>query len=267
MQKIFLTGASSGIGAAFAVHYAKTGAILGLAARRETELKTLAESLKKAGAKEVHIYPLDVTDVKALKAAADDFMRREGAPNIVITCAGVSSGTLTECAEDLPALKRIFEINVFGMAATFSPFIGAMKEAAKRGESVRLAGIASVAGIRGLPGSEAYSASKAATITYLESLRVEMRPYGIKVVTLVPGYIKTPMTAVNQYKMPFLTEASVAAARFSQAIKDGDSYKVVPWQMGLVAKAMRLLPNFLFDALFANAPHKKKVLKLPENHL
>ncbi|MEI7430115.1 MAG: SDR family oxidoreductase, partial [Betaproteobacteria bacterium] len=170
------------------------------------------------------------------------------------------SGTLTECAEDLDAFKRIFEINLFGMVATFSPFIATMKQAATSGEPGRLVGIASVAGIRGLPGAEAYSASKSAIITYLESLRLEMRSSGLKVVTIAPGYIETPMTAINPYRMPFLLPVDEAARRFARAIDRGVSYTVIPWQMGIVAKLLRLLPNALYDRLLANAPRKPKVL-------
>ena len=264
--KVFITGASSGIGRALANHYARQGAVLGLAARRGDELKALAEmltglsGLPGEGAAAVLCYPLDVTDADALRAAAQDFIAHHGAPDIVIANAGVSSGTLTECAEDLKVIKRIFEINVYGMAATFSPFIASMREAALLGSSGRLVGIASVAGIRGLPGAEAYSASKAAAITYLESLRLELRSSGIKVVTIAPGYIETPMTAVNSYRMPFLLPAAEAARRFARAIDRGASYTVIPWQMGVVAKVLRLLPNAVYDRLFANAPRKPKVL-------
>ena len=124
----------------------------------------------------------------------------------------------------------------------------------------RLVGIASVAGIRGLPGAEAYSASKAAVIAYLESLRLEMRPYGIKVVTIAPGYIETPMTAVNGYIMPFLLPVDKAAKRFAGAIERGRSYTVIPWQMGVLAKVLRVLPNWLYDRLFSNAPRKARGL-------
>lgn len=255
-QRVFITGASSGIGSALASYYAQHGAILGLAARRREQLGSLAEVLAGQGAQQVHCYPLDVTDPAALRAAAEDFIGRSGVPDIVIANAGVSSGTLTECAEDLDVIRRIFEVNLHGMAATFSPFIAAMKHAGRG----RLVGIASVAGIRGLPGAEAYSASKSAAITYLESLRLEMRAYGIKVVTIAPGYIETPMTAINPYRMPFLLPVDEAARRFARAIARGSSYSVIPWQMGIVAKVLRLLPNWLYDRLFANAPRKPKVL-------
>ena len=150
------------------------------------------------------------------------------------------------------------DTNVYGMAATFAPFIAAMQ--ASRGPGRRLVGIASVAGIRGLPGAEAYSAPKAAAIAYLESLRLEMRASGIKVVTIAPGYIATPMTDINPYPMPFLLPPEEAARRFARVIARGSSYAVVPWQMGVVAKALRLLPNWLYDRLFAAAPRKPRGL-------
>jgi len=252
--KVFITGASSGIGEALAVYYAGTGARLGLAARRAEALATLNGRLGGEHA----CYPLDVSDAAALHAAAADFIARFGAPDIVIANAGVSAGTLTECEEDLVAFRRIMDTNVFGMAATFAPFIPAMKAA---GGDKRLVGIASVAGIRGLPGAEAYSASKAAAIAYLESLRLEMRPYGIKVVTIAPGYIESPMTAVNPYKMPFLLPVTVAAERFARVIERGTSYAVIPWPMGVVAKLLRLLPNWLYDRLFVGAPRKPRGLR------
>ena len=251
--KVFITGASSGIGEALAVYYAAQGATLGLAARRADVLDALNQRLGGGHA----CYPLDVVDAPALHGAALDFVARFGAPDIVIASAGVSAGTLTEYEEDLAVFRRVMDINVFGMAATFAPFIPALKAA---GGAPRLVGIASVAGIRGLPGAEAYSASKAAAIAYLESLRLEMRPYGIRVVTIAPGYIETPMTAVNPYTMPFLLPADQAAQRFARVIERGSSYAVIPWQMGVVAKLLRLLPNWLYDRLFTSAPRKPRGL-------
>jgi NAD(P)-dependent dehydrogenase (short-subunit alcohol dehydrogenase family) len=256
--RVFLTGASSGIGAALARHYAGQGACLGLVARREAELVALAEVLRGLGG-EVAIYPLDVTDAAALAAAGEAFIARFGAPDVVIANAGISAGTLTECAEDLEVFRRIMAVNVHGMAASFAPFIAAMRADDGGVGRKRLVGIASVAGIRGLPGAEAYSASKAAAITYLESLRLEMRPHGIRVVTIAPGYIDTPMTRINPYPMPFLLPADVAARRFAAAIERGTSYAVIPWQMGVVAKLLRLLPNWLYDRLFVGAPRKPRL--------
>jgi NAD(P)-dependent dehydrogenase (short-subunit alcohol dehydrogenase family) len=255
--RVFITGASSGIGEALAVYYAAQGAILGLAGRRADVLAALNERLGGDHA----CYALDVVDASALQAAAGDFIRRFGVPDIVIASAGVSSGTLSECAEDLAVFRRVMDINVYGMAATFSAFIPAMLSAdEKTRRQQRLVGFASVAGIRGLPGAEAYSASKAAAIAYLESLRLEMRPHGIRVVTIAPGYIATPMTDINQYYMPFLMPVAQAARRFAAAIGRGCSYVVIPWQMGLVAKLLRLLPNWLYDRLLIAAPRKSRGL-------
>ncbi len=254
--RVFITGASSGIGSALARHYARQGAALGLVARRTDRLAELAAELNIAGAASVFTYPLDVTDADALQAAGDDFMMHAGSPDVVIANAGVSSGTLTEHREDLAAIRRILDINVYGLATTFAPFIPAMRQ---RGTG-RLVGIASVAGIRGLPGAEAYSASKAAAIAYLESLRVELRSSGVRVVTIAPGYIDTPMTEHNPYPMPFKLPVDEAARRFASAIERGSSYTVIPWQMGIVAKVLRLLPNWLYDRLFAKAPHKPRAL-------
>ena len=256
-MRVFLTGASSGIGEALARHYAAQGATLGLAARRQRRLFELVAELPGAPDKYA-AYALDVTDAAALQTAAADYVTRFGCPDIVIANAGVSVGTLTEEAEDIDAFRRVMDVNVVGMMQTFQPFIAAMKA---RG-SGRLVGIASVAGIRGIPGAGAYSASKAAAITYLESLRVELRASGVKVITIAPGYIATPMTAQNPYSMPFIMSADNAAARFAQAIARNRSYSVIPWQMGIVAKLMRLLPNPLFDALFSRAGRKPRGLDL-----
>jgi short-subunit dehydrogenase len=252
---IFITGASSGIGRALARHYARRGATIGLAARRGDELAALAGELAAAGASGALSYPLDVTDADALQAAGDDFTARAGVPDVVVANAGVSQGTLTEYREDLAVIRRVLDINVYGMAATFAPFIAPMR---RRGRG-RLAGIASVAGIRGLPGSEAYSASKAAAIAYLESLRVELFGSGVRVVTIAPGFIATPMTAHNPYPMPFMLSAEEAARRFARAIERGASYAVIPWPMGIAAKGLRLLPNWLYDRLLAQVPRKPRI--------
>lgn len=264
VKRIFITGASSGLGQALARHYAQQGAVLGLAARRREELERLLAELPPDSASPSHrLYALDVTDHAALTDAAADFLAHAGGIDIVIANAGVSRGTLTEFAEDIPVIERIMAVNVVAMAATFSPFIATMKAQARQGRDCRLVGIASVAGIRGLPGSEAYSASKAAVISYCEALRVELRSAGIKVVTIAPGYVDTPMTRVNTYPMPFLISASQFAERAAQVIGKGNSYAVIPWQMGMVAKLLRLLPNAVYDWAFAKAPHKPRNLPDP----
>jgi hypothetical protein len=144
------------------------------------------------------------------------------------------------------------------MAATFQPFIAPMRE--RRCGS--LVGIASVAGFRGLPGAAAYSASKSAVITYLESLRTELHGSGLSVTTICPGYVRTPMTDINPYRMPFIIGADDAARRFSRAIASKRRFVVIPWQMGVVGCVLRLLPGWLFEWLFARAPRKPRHLPL-----
>jgi len=252
--KVFITGASSGLGAALARHYAGRAAVLGLAARRGEVLEKLAAELPVS----CFLYPLDVSDASALALAGADFIARAGVPDIVIANAGISFGTLTEEVADLPAIALVMGVNVLGMAHTLHPFVTAMKQVGRG----RLVGICSVAGIRGMPGAGAYCASKAATIAYLESLRVELRGSGVSVATIVPGYIATPMTAGNRYPMPFMLSAAEAARRIVRHIEGGTSYAVVPWQMAIVAKILRLLPNGLFDRLFARAGRKSRRLPL-----
>ncbi|MGB2831976.1 MAG: SDR family oxidoreductase [Methylotenera sp.] len=257
-MKVFITGASSGIGEALAHAYAKrcsgSPVIIGLAARRVDMLQKLAQNLQEKHQIQPVIYPLDVRDKTALATAAQDFIKRFGAPDIVIASAGVSRGTLTEHQEDIKAVQVMMEINLMGMVHTFQPFIAAMKHAGQG----QLVGIASVAGIRGLPGAGAYSASKAATISYLESLRVEMSQDNIAVTTIVPGYIRTPMTAVNTFNMPFLMDADVFANKFLNAVARKSRFCIIPWQMGIVVGLMRLIPSFLWDYLVKNAPHKSR---------
>jgi len=195
-----------------------------------------------------------VRDAAALKAAANAFIARFGTPDIVIANAGVSRGTSIEHAEDLQTFRDVLETNVLGLVNTFQPFVAPMR-AARRGA---LVGIASIAGFRGIPGSGAYSASKAAAIAYLESLRVELRASGIAVVTVCPGYIATPMTAGNPYPMPFLMRADAAARSIARAIARRKRFHVVPWPMALAGRVFRALPRPIYDRVFANAPRKQR---------
>ena len=184
-------------------------------------------------------YAGDVRDATALAGAATDFIARFGPPDIVIANAGISRGVLTGQAEDLPVFRAVFDTNVVGLVHTFAPFLAAMNGAG----TGALVGIASVAGFRGLPGSGAYSASKAAAISYLESLRVEQRGTGVAVLTVCPGYVATPMTGRNPYRMPFLLDADEAARRIVRAIDRRRRFYVVPWQMAIVGRLLRLLPR------------------------
>ena len=248
---VFLTGATSGLGEALARHYASHGATLGLFARREAELVRVSTNFESS---RVATYAGDVRDADALARAGADFIARFGVPDIVIGNAGVSRGTLTQLAEDVAAFRAVFETNVLGLVHTFQPFLQPMLDA-KRGA---LVGIASVAGFRGIPGSGAYSGSKAAAIAYLESLRVELRGSGVAVVTVCPGYIATPMTAKNPYRMPFLLAPDKAARLVARAIERRRRFYVLPWPMAVVGRVLRLLPRWIFDRAFANAKRKPR---------
>jgi short-subunit dehydrogenase len=175
-------------------------------------------------------------------------------PDVVLACAGISVGMDTAERADLDVLRDTFATNNVGLAATFHPFLRPMRE---RGSGT-LVGIASVNAIRGLPGHGATCASKAAVVAYLESLRGETRGSGVTVVTLLPGYIATPLTAHNPYPMPFLMPAQRFAEQAFRSIQAGSSYRVIPWQMAVVAKLLRLLPNPLFDKLFAGRGRKPR---------
>jgi len=250
-MRVFLTGASSGLGEALARFYAAQGASLGLFARRESELARLASSLAPAS---VATYVGDVREPDDLARAATDFIARIGLPDVVIANAGISRGALTEAPEDLPMFRTIFETNVLGMVHTFAPFVVPMRKA----RAGVLVGIASVAGFRGLPGSGAYCGSKSAVITYLESLRVELRGSGVSVVTVCPGFIATPMTNRNPYRMPFLTSPEKAAQLVARAAARRSRFYVLPWRMGVLAKILRCAPRPLYDAVVAGRARKPR---------
>ena len=250
---VLITGASSGLGQAMALHFVRQGYRLALLARRTD---TIQAWLSAAGisADSYQIYSADVADSAGLAAAAQDCLTRQGVPDVVIANAGISIGVDSSRPEDLEVMARILSTNVVGVAATFGPFINAM---VARGSGT-LVGIGSVAGIRGLPGHGGYCASKAAVISYCESLRGELRGSGVKVVTICPGYIATPLTQNNSYSMPFLMQADVFAEKAFKTIEAQASYRVIPWQMGVVAKLLRVLPNWLFDKAFAGRPRKPR---------
>jgi short-subunit dehydrogenase len=252
--RVFITGASSGIGESLARHYASADSRIGLAARRQELLENLSATLPG----QTSIHPLDVGDPIAVQSAANEFIGRFGVPDLVIANAGISVGTSGEDIADAAKLARVLQVNVVGMAATLAAFAPAMR----RNGSGTLVGISSVAGFRGLPGSGAYSASKAAATTWLESLRVELAASGVAVVTICPGFIDTPMTQVNKYPMPFLMSSEEAAKRFARAIAAKRRLAVIPWQMDLVGSFLRVLPAWAYDAFMSRAPRKPRDLPL-----
>src|SRR5512139_406927 len=195
---VFITGASSGIGQALAACYAQRGYRLALVARRVGEIEAWARA-QGLPAGRWRAYGADVSDLDQIEAAGLRCLQEQGLPDVVVANAGISVGMDTAEREDLDVMRDTLAVNLLGVAATFHPFLGPMRER-RRGT---LVGIASVAAIRGLPGHGAYCASKAGVVAYCESLRTECRASGVRVVTLLPGYVATPLTARNRYAMPF----------------------------------------------------------------
>ena len=254
---VFITGASSGIGQSLAWRYYQEGYSLALVARRAVEIQTWATK-RGLDASRFAIYNADVADSDSIVTAAQLCMQQQGLPDVVIANAGISVGMDTADRADLDVMARTFATNNVGLAATFHVFIEGM---VRRG-SGRLVGVGSVAGIRGLPGHGAYCASKAAVIAYCESLRGELRDSGVQVVTICPGYIDTPLTRQNRYSMPFLMQVDDFSNRAFAAIASGASYRVIPWQMGWVAKVLRILPNALYDKLLSGRPRKRRATEV-----
>ena len=250
---VFITGASSGIGQALALRYYAAGYRLALAARRTAEVNAWAGANGISPGR-CQVYSADVSDIDSIVAAGQACIAAQGLPDVVIANAGISIGMDTTVREDLTIMAQTLATNITGVAATFHPFVGGMTI---RGTG-ELVGIGSVAGIRGLPGHGAYCASKAGVISYCESLRGELKSSGVKVVTICPGYIDTPLTRQNRYSMPFLMTAKDFADRAFGAVQAGHSYRVIPWQMGGIAKLLRLLPNAIFDWALSGRARKRR---------
>lgn len=250
---VFITGASSGIGQALAQRYAQAGWCLALVARRGALMREWATA-QSWPAHQWAVYEADVRHEAEVAEAARACLQAQGLPEVVIANAGISVGVDLSLAEDLAVLRDLLDTNVIGLAATFQPFIEGMRTR-RRGT---LVGIASVASVRGLPGHAGYCAAKGAVVQLCETLRGELRPHGVRVVTLAPGYIDTPLTRENDYPMPFLMTPEAFAERAFRSISAGERWRVIPWQMGVVATVLRWLPRGWFDALVGSQRHRKK---------
>ena len=250
-HNVVLTGACGGLGQALATALLDAGARVALVGMDRARLDALAAQAPERSA----VYTPDVADAAALQAMAQDWMARHGLPDLVIANAGVAGGFDTAQASDLAVLRRMLEINLIGVAATFSPFLAPMKAGGRAGA---LVGVASVAGWRGLPGNGAYCASKAGLIAYLQSLRAELRASALTVHTVSPGYLRTALTAGNRFAMPGLLEPDHAARLLLAGVAAGREHIVLPRRTGWLARALGLLPARLHDHILLSQPRKPR---------
>lgn len=240
--RIIITGSSDGIGKTLARAFARRGAKLGLIARRKELLEELAKELKQLGSPQVEWAAVDVTDSAAQRAALEKIDATLGGATHFIANAGVSGRSHPE-KDSYAEAKKCLDVNV-NAAIDGIEFMKAKMVA--RGTGF-LIGVSSVAGTRGLPDSGVYSASKAALTVYLESLRVDVRPYGVKVLTIAPGFISTALTAQNKGKLPFIISAEKAGEIFARAVLREKRFIVAPWQFSFLIVLMRWMPDCLYD--------------------
>ena len=238
-QRFWLVGASSGIGAALAEELVGRGARVAISARRAEDLERVA-----APYSGMVVAPLDATDRDAVYRVAAEVSDTLGDIDVVVWCAGYWQ-QFDAARWDADAFQRHVEVNLLGLnnvlAATAPRMVGQ-----RRGH---LVGIASVAGYRGLAGAEAYGATKAAQINLMEALRAALRPHGIRVTTVCPGFVRTPMTDANDFPMPFIVEAEEAASAIVDGIEARRTEIVFPLAMAAVMKTARVLPVRLWSAV------------------
>lgn len=246
---VLITGASSGLGAALALAYAQNGALLSLGGRDASRLEGVADLARAKGAR-VRTTLIDVTNAWDM----EDWIVRadlETPLDLVIANAGISAGTGRSGETKAQALS-IFETNVGGVLNTVHPALAAMK---KRGKG-QIAIMASLAGFVGFPGAPAYGASKAAVRVYGEALRGEVAAFGVKINVICPGFVKTPMTDVNDFQMPFLMSAEKAAEIVKNGLEKNKARIAFPWPMTALVLFLAGAPGGLLDALARRLPRK-----------
>ncbi len=235
-RRVWIVGASSGIGAALATALDARGARVAVSARRESALRDLAGD-------RMAVVPVDITDKIAVRRAAGRVVDELGGLDIVV----LSAGYWKQLSEfEAESFQEHLDVNLSGMAHCLEAVIPRMQAAG----AGMIVGISSVAGLRGLPGAEAYGATKAAQINLLEALRVGLGPSGIDVVTVCPGFVDTEMTETNQFPMPFMVSAPVAARIIADGIEKRKARIVFPWQMAVFAQVAPLVPQRLWAQLF-----------------
>jgi short-subunit dehydrogenase len=255
-KHILITGASSGLGHALAMAYAKQGITLSLTGRNDERLQEVVALCQAAGA-EVNHNLIDVTDTKTLEVWIQTLDRKQ-AIDLVIANAGISAGTGGEGESDSQA-RKLFAVNLDGVMNTIHPAIACMRPR----RNGQIAVMSSLAGYRGLPSSPAYSASKAAVRIYGEALRGHLQKEGIHVNVITPGYIKTPMTDLNPFPMPFIMDAEKAAAIIKRKLSKNCARIAFPWPLYTLIWLISCLPPGLTDPIFSRLPSKPSE---PTNH-
>ena len=244
---VAITGASSGIGRQLAIELARRGATVALLARRQDLLEALAETIRRDGGR-ARAIPCDVADRAQVERAIGAIAAEEGPIDVLVANAGVGLPTPAHRL-DLDVVERLVRVNVLGVMYAVGAVLPAMLE---RGDG-HLVAISSLAGWRGLPSSATYSATKAAVSTWMEGLRVELAPRGIRVTTVHPGFVRTPMTAKNDFPMPFLMDVQRAARIIVRGIEAGRRQINFPVPMVAVMRLARHLPDVVYDMLVAGA--------------
>jgi len=231
-RRIWVVGASSGIGAALARELRRRGAHVAISARRAGALQEVADD-------QMTVVPCDVTDADQVRQAAGIVAAELGGIDIAVLSAGYWQ-QLDDF--DVDSFNQHLSVNLGGMANCLGELIPRMRT---QGAGM-IVGISSVAAYRGLPGAEGYGAAKAAQFNLLEALRARLRPDGIDVLTVCPGFVETEMTARNSFPMPFMISAEQAGRAIADGIEKQSARIVFPWQMSLLMKFARLMPDRLW---------------------
>ncbi len=251
-KRVFLTGASSGIGEALAIAMAKKGAILGLIARRKELLVKLAAECEAAGGT-ARVFACDVTNEDAVLNAADEFFAEFNRIDILIANAGIGGNDAETRALHPIAVRKVIDINLMGAVNSVYAVLPRMLE---RG-SGQIVAVSSLAGFRGLPKSAAYSASKAGMTAFFESVRLDVKHSGVDVTIIQPGFIRTPLTSGRSSKMPFLMDLDAAIPLFIKAIEKKKKFAAFPWQLATIVRAGKFMPAWVYDRIAGRARYRE----------
>ncbi|MDH3528708.1 MAG: SDR family NAD(P)-dependent oxidoreductase [Acidobacteriota bacterium] len=251
-KRVFLTGASSGIGEGLAEALAQRGAVVALVARREDQLETLRGRIEDAGGT-ARAFQADVVNAGELRAAEKHFTNEFGHIDILIANAGIGGNDEKTRSLEPDAVKKVIDVNLLGAVNSVFAVLPGMR---KRNEG-QLVAISSLAGLRGLPKSAAYSASKAGMNAFFESVRLDLGSTAIAVTIITPGFIKTPLTSGRKSKMPFIMDLEDSIPLFLKAIERRKKFAAFPWQLATVVKLARFFPAGLYDLIAGKARYRE----------